>query len=177
MLIGLFLCISVVQNFPQSPEISTDQSNSAQPKLPVLTCRYTHTHTLASSVSAHNCTFPTLIFYSIHIPLLFPSLSPFLFVSLPAVSRSPKPDDPALAGPSYLDTSSSSIASATPKSSGPTPLFTVDGEEEDDYYTIFFLQNCHLLKFFLCLIYDFCSFLYLLISICLLLSFSLAFSE
>lgn len=137
----------------------------------------THTHTLASSVSAHNCTFPTLIFYSIHIPLLFPSLSPFLFVSLPAVSRSPKPDDPALAGPSYLDTSSSSIASATPKSSGPTPLFTVDGEEEDDYYTIFFLQNCHLLKFFLCLIYDFCSFLYLLISICLLLSFSLAFSE
>uniref|UniRef100_A0A674C3J8 Ataxin 2-like n=1 Tax=Salmo trutta TaxID=8032 RepID=A0A674C3J8_SALTR len=91
--------------------------------------------------------------------------------SSPAVSRSPKPDDPALAGPSYLDTSS--IASATPKSSGPTPLFTVDGEEEDDYYTIFFLQNCHLLKFFLCFIYDFCSFLYLLISICLLLSFSL----
>lgn len=95
----------------------------------------THTHTLASSVSAHNCTFPTLIFYSIHIPLLFPSLSPFLFVSLPAVSRSPKLDDPLLASPAYLDTSSSSIASATPKSSGPTPLFTVDGEEED-YYTI-----------------------------------------
>uniref|UniRef100_A0A8C8HKK8 LsmAD domain-containing protein n=1 Tax=Oncorhynchus tshawytscha TaxID=74940 RepID=A0A8C8HKK8_ONCTS len=49
--------------------------------------------------------------------------------SSPAVSRSPKPDDPALAGPSYLDTSSSSIASATPKSSGPTPLFTVDVNE------------------------------------------------
>ncbi|CDQ97223.1 unnamed protein product, partial [Oncorhynchus mykiss] len=48
--------------------------------------------------------------------------------SSPAVSRSPKPDDPALAGPSYLDTSSS-IASATPKSSGPTPLFTVDVNE------------------------------------------------
>ncbi|XP_045077265.1 ataxin-2-like protein isoform X3 [Coregonus clupeaformis] len=49
--------------------------------------------------------------------------------SSPAVSRSPKPDDPALAGPAYLDTSSSSIASATPKSSGPTPLFTVDVNE------------------------------------------------
>ncbi|CAB1341348.1 unnamed protein product [Coregonus sp. 'balchen'] len=49
--------------------------------------------------------------------------------SSPAVSRSPKPDDPALAGPIYLDTSSSSIASATPKSSGPTPLFTVDVNE------------------------------------------------
>uniref|UniRef100_A0A8C8HYS8 LsmAD domain-containing protein n=1 Tax=Oncorhynchus tshawytscha TaxID=74940 RepID=A0A8C8HYS8_ONCTS len=49
--------------------------------------------------------------------------------SSPAVSRSPKLDDPILAGPAYLDTSSSSIASATPKSSGPTPLFTVDVNE------------------------------------------------
>ncbi|XP_020341714.2 ataxin-2-like protein isoform X1 [Oncorhynchus kisutch] len=49
--------------------------------------------------------------------------------SSPAVSRSPKLDDPVLAGPAYLDTSSSSIASATPKSSGPTPLFTVDVNE------------------------------------------------
>ncbi|CDQ87317.1 unnamed protein product [Oncorhynchus mykiss] len=48
--------------------------------------------------------------------------------SSPAVSRSPKLDDPVLAGPAYLDTSSS-IASATPKSSGPTPLFTVDVNE------------------------------------------------
>uniref|UniRef100_A0A4W5PEQ6 Ataxin 2-like n=1 Tax=Hucho hucho TaxID=62062 RepID=A0A4W5PEQ6_9TELE len=58
--------------------------------------------------------------------------------SSPAVSRSPKLDDPALASPAYLDTSSSSIASASPKSSGPTPLFTVDGEE-DDYYTYSYL--------------------------------------
>ncbi|XP_029491201.1 ataxin-2-like protein isoform X3 [Oncorhynchus nerka] len=49
--------------------------------------------------------------------------------SSPAVSRSPKLDDPVLAGPAYLDTSSSSISSATPKSSGPTPLFTVDVNE------------------------------------------------
>uniref|UniRef100_A0A673WIJ0 Ataxin 2-like n=1 Tax=Salmo trutta TaxID=8032 RepID=A0A673WIJ0_SALTR len=49
--------------------------------------------------------------------------------SSPAVSRSPKLDDPVLASPAYLDTSSSSIASATPKSSGPTPLFTVDVNE------------------------------------------------
>ncbi|XP_064844855.1 ataxin-2-like protein isoform X2 [Oncorhynchus masou masou] len=49
--------------------------------------------------------------------------------SSPAVSRSPKLDDPVLAGPAYLDTSSSSIASAPPKSSGPTPLFTVDVNE------------------------------------------------
>uniref|UniRef100_A0A6Q2ZQ87 LsmAD domain-containing protein n=1 Tax=Esox lucius TaxID=8010 RepID=A0A6Q2ZQ87_ESOLU len=49
--------------------------------------------------------------------------------SSPAVSRSPKPDDPALAGPAYLDTSSSSVSSTTPKSSGPTPLFPVDVNE------------------------------------------------
>ncbi|KAL0993647.1 hypothetical protein UPYG_G00111050 [Umbra pygmaea] len=55
-------------------------------------------------------------------------LRPACSQSTPAVSRSPKPDDPALAGPAYLDTSSS-VASAAPKSAGPTPSFTVDVNE------------------------------------------------
>uniref|UniRef100_A0A8C1TYT6 Ataxin 2-like n=1 Tax=Cyprinus carpio TaxID=7962 RepID=A0A8C1TYT6_CYPCA len=50
--------------------------------------------------------------------------------SSPTVSRSPKPDvpsqDPPLANPSYLDTSS--VTMGTPKPTGPTPLFPVDGE-------------------------------------------------
>ncbi|KTG38434.1 hypothetical protein cypCar_00000277 [Cyprinus carpio] len=47
------------------------------------------------------------------------------------VSRSPKPDvpsqDPPLANPSYLDTSS--VTMGTPKPTGPTPLFPVDVNE------------------------------------------------
>ncbi|KAJ7990014.1 hypothetical protein DPEC_G00310450 [Dallia pectoralis] len=48
--------------------------------------------------------------------------------STPAVSRSPKPDEPATAGPAYIDTSSP-VTSTTFKSSGPTPLFPVDVNE------------------------------------------------
>uniref|UniRef100_A0A8C2DVG3 Ataxin 2-like n=1 Tax=Cyprinus carpio TaxID=7962 RepID=A0A8C2DVG3_CYPCA len=51
--------------------------------------------------------------------------------SSPTVSRSPKPDvpsqDPPLANPSYLDTSS--VTMGTPKPTGPTPLFPVDVNE------------------------------------------------
>ncbi|KAF7647866.1 hypothetical protein LDENG_00165350, partial [Lucifuga dentata] len=54
--------------------------------------------------------------------------------SSPAVSRTPKPDAPPqdlpLPGPAYLDSSSSSVTTATTtKPSGPTPLFPVDVNE------------------------------------------------
>ncbi|KAM4598388.1 ataxin-2-like protein isoform 2-T2 [Polymixia lowei] len=53
--------------------------------------------------------------------------------SSPAVSRSPKPEAPAqdlpLAGPAHLDSSPSSVTTATTKPSGPTPLFPVDVNE------------------------------------------------
>ncbi|XP_044186222.1 ataxin-2-like protein isoform X2 [Thunnus albacares] len=55
--------------------------------------------------------------------------------STPAVSRAPKPDAPPqdlpLAGPAYLDSSSSSTVTAAPtaKPSGPTPIFPVDVNE------------------------------------------------
>ncbi|XP_016342452.1 ataxin-2-like protein isoform X2 [Sinocyclocheilus anshuiensis] len=51
--------------------------------------------------------------------------------SFPTVSRSPKTDapsqDPPLANPTYLDTSS--VTMVTPKLTGPTPLFPVDVNE------------------------------------------------
>ncbi|XP_050962059.1 ataxin-2-like protein isoform X2 [Labeo rohita] len=51
--------------------------------------------------------------------------------SSPTVSRSPKPDapsqDPPLANPTYLDTSS--VTMVTPEPTGPTPLFPVDVNE------------------------------------------------
>ncbi|XP_029914337.1 LOW QUALITY PROTEIN: ataxin-2-like protein [Myripristis murdjan] len=53
--------------------------------------------------------------------------------SAPAASRSPKPDAPPpdlpLVGPTFLDSSPSTVTTATTKPSGPTPLFPVDVNE------------------------------------------------